>query len=256
MQTDVPPTEHLDGSAEFRLLGQIPLATCLALQRRLVAASRQSHSPRITVLLCEHPQLLTIGRNGSRGHVRLTSEQLAREALEIRWLGRGGGCVLHAPGQLAIYVIAPLDRLGWHPECYARKLQSAILKGLERFRIRGRELPDRMGIWGQSGLLAAMGIALRDGVTLHGAFLNVHPSMRLQHSVDAVRPEGLPPDARATMGCLLAERRTAVRMSAVRSALVESLAESLGTRMYHLLTGHPWLAEMTDESAGTTTRYA
>ena len=68
---------------------------------------------RITVLLCEHPALISVGRTGSRGHIRLTNEQLRMRQLEVRWVSRGGGCVLHGPGQIAVYPIVPLRWHGW-----------------------------------------------------------------------------------------------------------------------------------------------
>ena len=225
----------------FHLLGQVAYDDALALQQRLAHDAAESQAASVSVLFCEHPDLITVGRCGSRGHVRMSGEQLKREGLALRWVSRGGGCILHAPGQLAIYPIVPLAVLGWSVRQYLRRLQQAVLTAFRQLQVHGQTQPDRFAVWGQSGLLAALGVAVRDGVTCHGAFLNVNPPMRRFAFVDALPPEHVGAGLKTTMGCLLAERRTAVRMATVRSAFVECLAAAFGSDRYHLHTGHPLL---------------
>jgi len=238
--------------AEFRLLGRVPFGDCLALQNRLVDETAGRNDARIVVLLCEHPDLITVGRRGSRGHIRLTNQQLKREQLHVRWVRRGGGCVLHTPGQLAVYPIVPLDALGWRVGRYMRRLQQGIVEALGELNIRTEAYPRRSGVWGRSGQLASVGVAVRDRISYHGAFINVNPAMRQYAFVDALPPERVPPGEKATMGCLVAERQTAVRMTSVRATLVKALAAAFGCQRYHLYTGHPWLSRK--EGTGTPLR--
>jgi lipoate-protein ligase B len=100
-------------------------------------------------------------------------------------------------------------------------------------------------------VLAAFGVAARDGVACHGAFINVNPAMRPFTSVD-VLPPAAAAGAKTTMGCLLAERQAPVRMTGVRSALVEQLAAAFDSERYYLHTGHPWLAASKPTSCETT----
>jgi lipoyl(octanoyl) transferase len=223
------------------LLGQISCDDAWALQQRLAAEVAEREEPSAVILFCEHPPLITVGRRGSRGHIRLTGERLRHENLDVRWVRRGGGCILHAPGQLAVYPIVPVTALGWTLGEYLRRLQRGLVQALETLRVHGVTQAGCPGVWGRSGLLAAIGAAVRRGVTSHGAFLNVNPAMRLFGFVDAVPPGQVEPGTKSTMGCLLAERRTAVRMSSVRAALVEGLAQAFDTDRYHLHTGHPLL---------------
>ena len=72
--------------AQFHLLGRVDFESVLALQQRLVFEAGESVGRQITVLICEHPEVLTIGRNGSRAHIRLSEQQLARRRLPIRWV--------------------------------------------------------------------------------------------------------------------------------------------------------------------------
>ncbi|MFM8218308.1 MAG: lipoyl protein ligase domain-containing protein, partial [Planctomycetaceae bacterium] len=90
---------------EVFLLGLADLDSVLALQLRLGAELEGCDDRRGMLLICEHPPAITIGRAGSRTHVGLTPGELAARELEVRWTNRGGGAVLHAPGQVAVYPV-------------------------------------------------------------------------------------------------------------------------------------------------------
>jgi lipoyl(octanoyl) transferase len=234
--------DRLDTVAEFRLLGRVPFEAAAALQERLVYEAGGLAEPRIVVLMCEHPDLITVGRAGSRGHVRFSNDQLKHEQLSLRWVGRGGGCVLHAPGQLAVYPIVPLNLLGWTVGEYLRRFQRGLVEGFAEVNVRGEMHDGSFGVWGRSGLLANVGVAVRGGITCHGAFINVNPAMRRYAFVDVFPPHSDPENGKSVMGCLLAERQAAVRMSGVRAALVKTLSAAFDCERYHLFTGHPWLS--------------
>ncbi len=238
---------------EFRMLGRVPFSNCLKLQNRLMFEASGQTEPRIVVLLCEHPNLLTVGRAGSRGHIRRTDQQLAHERIPVRWIARGGGCVLHAPGQLAVYPVVPLELVGWSVGGYMRRLQTAIVDTLGALQIRGETRDGSFGVRGRSGLLAACGVGVKRWVTCHGAYINVNPHMRHYGFIDTDPGADASAGERATMGCLLSERRSGARMSSVRAALVESLAAAFGSEHYHLFTGHPWLASQTGTTRESST---
>src|SRR5947209_1811229 len=92
------------------LLGEVEFEAALALQRRLVYELGGDRTGGALVL-CEHPPLLTIGRQGSWGHVLCSAEERAARRWPVRWVNRGSGCLLHVPGQLALYAVLPLDQL-------------------------------------------------------------------------------------------------------------------------------------------------
>lgn len=247
MSSRTQPPDDRQTVVEFHMLGTVAFERCLALQERLVYEADLSGEGRMVVLLCEHPDVITVGRLGSRGYIRLTDKQLRREQLDIRWISRGGGCVLHSPGQLAIYPIAPLEALGWTVGHYMRRLQQGIVDALNELKVHCETKPGRFGIWGRSGQLACIGVAVRRWITMHGAFLNVNPAMRRYGYVDTL-PHAADVGDKTTMGCLLAERQTAVRMASVRSMLVKTLAAVFDCERYHLHTGHPWLIPSTRTS--------
>jgi lipoate-protein ligase B len=196
--------------------------------------------PRIVVLFCEHPVSLTVGRSGSRAHIRFSDAQLRHNRISVRWVSRGGPCVLHGPGQLAVYPIVPLEQVGWSAGEYLRRFQSALVGAFAHVGIRGETRPHSFGIRGRSGLLAAMGVAVRRWITCHGAFVNVNPQMQRYGFVES-DPAAAADGEKTTMGCLVAERRTGVRPASVRSALVQSMSAAFESPQYHLFTGHPWL---------------
>ncbi len=92
--------------------------------------------------------------------------------------------------------------------------------------------------------MAVTGVAVRDWVAYHGAFLNVSPAMGHFRLVET------DPDDQTRMSCLMAERRGNWKMTTVRAALVRRLAEAFGCDRYHLYTGHPMLKGVSHRRAG------
>jgi lipoyl(octanoyl) transferase len=191
----------------------------------------------VQVLICEHPRLITIGRLGSRAHLRADQQELDSRRLEVRWTNRGGGCVVHAPGQLAIYPIVTLRRTGWTLGDYLRRLHAALAGLCAELRIQGETPAGRHGLWGRSGQLAAVGVAVKDWTSYHGIFLNVCPSL------DLVRLADSDPWGHASASSLVSERQNAVKMTTVRESMIRHLAAALGCERYHLHTSHPLLQQ-------------
>jgi len=228
--------ESSDVSLEAHFLGQIELERCVALQQRLVDEAATRGNGQISLLLCEHPQLITVGRSGSPGEIQYGAGPLRHGQIDVRWVKRGGGCLVHGPGQLAVYPIVPLADHGWTVGEYLDRLQTGIQQALTALKIRTETRPPEHGLWGRTGQLVALGTAVSRWIAYHGAFVNVCPAMGMFRLIDA-DPLG---DAR--MGTLVAERGQRVRMTSVRAELVRQLADVFGCRRSHLYTGHPWLA--------------
>ena len=142
----------------------------------------------------------------------------------------------HAPGQLAIYPIVPLADQDWSVGDYLRRLQKALSDLLVEFNVKPAPVPGSLALAGRSGILAAIGVSVRQQVTMHGAFLNVNPDMRDFGRVEVAGGQ--------TMSSLLSHRALPTKMTKVRAALVTHLAEALLLERYHLHTGHPLLAEL------------
>jgi lipoyl(octanoyl) transferase len=222
---------------EAHLLGQVDFDVALALQQRLVYEAGGRCDDTITLLICEHPPIITIGRGGSRGQLRAAAEELTSRQIALRWVNRGSGAFVHGPGQVAVYPIVPLDRLGWSVGDYLRRLQTGLAAMLADVGLTAPASSNLSGIWGRTGQLVAIGAAVKNWVTYHGAFINVAPAMVLQRLVDADAEHHVP------LSSLVIERQQAVKMTTVRAALVARLADALAAPRHHLYTGHPLLAE-------------
>jgi len=228
-------SESQSPAVETHLLGRISLPRCLELQQRLIGQLGRRDDGQIALLLCEHQQVITIGRGGSPADIATESRPVRSRQIEVHWVNRGGGCMVHCPGQLAIYPLVPLRWHGFSVGEYLERLQAGIIETLDDLNIHANLRPGQAGIWGRSGQLAATGIAVRNWVSYYGVYLNVCPPMGLFKLVetDTIR--------HGRMSCLLAERRGPVRMASVRSVLVRHLAEAFGCQRYHLHSGHPLL---------------
>lgn len=233
-----------DAFAEFHLMGTVDFCRFLKFQERLVYEVGSRTDGHISVLLCEHRPAISVGRGGSRVHIRSSRHDLARRNIGVHWVGRGGGCIPHAPGQLAIYPLVPLTWHGWTVGDYMARLNQALLRTVESLRFHGGRRAGRFGVWGRTGQLAACGVSVKHGVTGHGAFLNVNPPMDVVRLVDVDPPQFGEPRRSRSMGCLLAEHGRPVKMTKVRSVLIEQLAMALQCRHYHLHTGHPLMASL------------
>jgi lipoyl(octanoyl) transferase len=229
----------------FHMLGRIPLKKYLRLQQQIVQELSYA-SDRIQVILCEHEPAISVGRMGSHAHIRLQSDRMKAGKLNTMWVARGGGCILHRPGQLAVYPLIPMHWYQVSPGQVLRLVRQAVTEALEELSYTPLCNDMDHHIWGRTGLLGVTAMAVRRGVSCFGNYLNVDPEMRDYGYVDTV--QHLPADqSRRTMSSLLAERRQVVRMSEVRSAMVQSFADTFGCRDYHMYTGHPLLRSLTVE---------
>ena len=125
---------------------------------------------------------------------------------------------------------------GWTIGEYLRRLHAALAELLIEFKVKPAPVAGSLALAGRSGVLAALGVSVRHGVTMHGAFLNVNPEMRDFGRVEVAGGQ--------TMSSLLSHRALPTKMTKVRAALVTHLAEALVLERYHLHTGHPLLAEL------------
>jgi lipoyl(octanoyl) transferase len=224
------PASPLSGALEVHLLGLVDFDAAQYLQERLMRDIAECDDGRGAVLVCEHPPLITVGREGSRSEIRCSPEELTSRQMEVRWLNRGGGALVHTPGQLAVYPILPIARRGWGLVAYRERLEEALFDMCGEMRIAAHRAPG--GIVCRSGLVAQVGVAVRSWISSQGVFVNVNARM---DSLALVRSGGV------RSSSLAAERGAVVSMPAVRESLIRNLAARLDYARFHLYTGHPLL---------------
>ena len=224
------------------LLGRVAFADALDLQRRLVYEVGGDRSAGVLVL-CEHPPTITIGRLGSQSHVLLEGRELAARGWPVRWVNRGGGCLLHAPGQLAVYPVLALDVLGLSVQGYLDRLRALLADVAREMEVPA--VPGPGGLWVGGRQLAHVGVAVRDWVTYFGAALNVHPDLE---PFRRVRCDG----HAAPMTSLERERRTPVRPARVRQRLLERFRELFPYPRLAIFHDHPALPRKASTDAVVT----
>jgi lipoyl(octanoyl) transferase len=171
-------------------LGRIPYAEGLRLQDEIVAA-RKSGAIGDTLLLMEHPPVLTLGRNATRANIIASDELLARKGVEIIETNRGGEVTYHGPGQLVGYPIFDLrgdlpNKRGAFlgPVDFVRLMEEALILSCKDFGVPAQRICKRTGVWTYAGgsitekKIAAIGIHVSQAITSHGFALNVTTDLR------------------------------------------------------------------------------
>jgi lipoyl(octanoyl) transferase len=232
--SDASPTPgvHSCGRAlRAYFLGTLEFEAFLAFQRRLVydiSGDRNSSA----VVICDHPPGITIGREGSRAHLRPGPEELDARGWPIRWVSRGGGTMLHLPGQVACYPILPLEVIGRTVAAYLGELQDLVVELLRNHELTGDPDPVHPGVGINGRRVAHFGVAVRNNITCFGLVLNADPDLAPFRDV---RCDGdLVP-----MTSLQREAAGRVRLTSVRQRLVELVAKRFGFDRVSVFHNYP-----------------
>lgn len=251
----LPSTMERGADAAVRNLS-VWLAGCIAfedfqpLAERLAWEVSEPHGRPPTLIIHELPPAITIGRLGSRVDLDWTPEDLEARGIPVRFIGRGGGAVPHGPGQICISLFAPLAAMGLGPHqvgSFLDRFESGLEVAVRSLRCTAARDSRCHGIFGRSGLLAAVGVAIRRGIVWHGGFLNVGPALDLYRGVRTV-PGRCPGGAQAgtvavrdrCMGSIEADLRRRVRLPEARAAVVDALVDALGFPDASIQSGLPY----------------
>jgi lipoyl(octanoyl) transferase len=233
-----PATTHMNDPTprvlQAYLLGRVDFDAALALQRRLVYETGGERSTGF-LLLCEHPTGIAIGREGSVGHILLEPEEFRGRRWHIHRVNRGGGCLLHAPGQIAGYSILALDRARLNVRQYLDQLHAVLCEVLATLDVPATLRPGQAGVWAGDRRIAHVGVAVRDWVSYFGFALNVHPNLEYFRHIHC---DGDP----RPMTSIQRERRLPVRPATVRQRLLEAYAAAFAFERVALFHHHPSLS--------------
>src|SRR5271167_289917 len=161
-------------------LGLVPYGTALQLQRTLVEL-RKAGRVGNTLLLLEHPPVITLGRNATLSNVVAPPEFLAQKGVELFDIDRGGDVTFHGPGQLVAYPI--FDLRSFEPRIgaveFVRRLEEVLIRTCSDFGIGAQRIKGLTGVWTYAlrnkpeAKIAAIGVHISRAVTTHGFALNV-----------------------------------------------------------------------------------
>lgn len=199
--------------------GRMAYNRAWALQRAVVRARQEERIPDV-VLLTEHPPVITVGRAGRTSNILVSREMLAARGVDVYEVERGGDVTYHGPGQLVGYPIINLRALDEDVVRYVRLLEAALISTVGAWGIAAGRLRGYPGAWVGGAKIAAIGVAVKRKVTMHGFALNVDPE--LAH-FDLINPCGLGRPV-TSMSRLLGRPVSLKEMSpAVRRALEDAL---------------------------------
>ena len=161
--------------------GLMAYGPACALQRELVEARKAGEIPDV-LLFCEHPHVITLGRNGMREHLRAGEGVLAQMHVEFSATDRGGDITYHGPGQIVGYPIVDLAQHRRDIRWYVEQLEEAMIRASADFGVVAKRLDGAHGVWvhGPDGeeKLGALGVHLSRWVTSHGFAYNVSTDLR------------------------------------------------------------------------------
>lgn len=203
-------------------LGLVDYAEAWALQSRIVEARKAGRIEDV-LLFCEHPHVITQGRNGKREHLLATEPVLRQKGVAFFETDRGGDITYHGPGQIVGYPILNLAAIRRDVAWYVRMLEEAMIRTTAEFGIDAKRVAGRTGIWVDAGgseeKLGAIGVHLSRWITSHGLAYNVSTDLRY---FDWIVPCGIA-DRKATSLEKLLGR--SVRLAEVRERIAEHLAD-------------------------------
>jgi lipoyl(octanoyl) transferase len=151
-------------------LGIVPYREAWELQRSLAGAVSQGAIPD-TVVLLEHPPVVTLGRRTDEAELHVPEDA----EVEVVETNRGGKSTFHGPGQLVCYPILDLKRHGRDVKQYVRNLEEALIRTVAPFELAAERIDGLTGVWltRPPRKIASIGVHVSRWVTTHGYALNV-----------------------------------------------------------------------------------
>ena len=218
----------------FVQLGRIGYKEGLEIQRA-VAEARKSNQVGDTLLLVEHPHVITLGRRGKPQDVLVDFESLASLGVAVYETDRGGEVTYHGPGQVVAYPIVNIRHLGG-PRRYVWGLEQIILGVLSDYGIMGQRITGMTGVWVADKKVAAIGVRISREVATHGFALNVNTDLSFfEHIIPCGDPDG-----RATSMSTLLDRT--VDLQEVSMAVASHFGNVFDCIMEETASAEPFLA--------------
>ena len=125
------------------------------------------------VFLLEHEPVITIGKSGADSDLLVPEAEISQYGVSIRRVNRGGRITCHYPGQLVVYPIIDLKNRGKDLHRFVFNLEETVIRTLADFGVDGQRVADQRGVFVGDNKIAAVGIEVKNSVTMHGFSFNV-----------------------------------------------------------------------------------
>lgn len=175
-----------------------------------------------TLVLLEHPPIITVGRSGNTENVLVSKAVLKENGIELYHTNRGGDVTYHGPGQLVGYTILDLKPYGLDLRLHLRRIEEVVIQALKAFDIHATRVPGLTGVWVKDEKIASIGLHIKRWVTMHGFALNLQPQL---HHFSFIYPCGIRDRSMTSMERLLGRP---VEHHLVRKELAAAFGEVFG----------------------------
>ncbi|MCX6146943.1 MAG: lipoyl(octanoyl) transferase LipB [Candidatus Kapabacteria bacterium] len=183
----------------------------------------QANRNRNVLVLCEHPSVITVGKNGHDNNIIPTTEFLNSLGLQVIYNNRGGDVTLHNPKQLVGYPIFNLSSMKEDLHWFLRKVEETIIDVIANWNLVGDKVEGLTGVWlEEKRKICAMGFHCSRWVTSHGFALNVANALE---EFNYIIPCGIT-DKEVTS--ISKETGTEIDMSIVKQITIESFKKQFG----------------------------
>jgi len=167
--------------------GLIPYSQAYEQQKELFTIALQNKAESNTVenklILCEHPPVITMGKNGLSANLLFSEKTLKEKNVELYQVDRGGDITYHGPGQLVGYPIFDLESFHIGLKEYIHRMEEVIIRTVALLGIKAERLDGATGVWIDTGIagkarkIAAIGVRSSRYITMHGFALNVNTDL-------------------------------------------------------------------------------
>ena len=210
------PKQDINDLLQIRDCGIADYREILQLQQLLRTKRQQNEIPN-TVLIVEHPAVITLGARDSANKMIASQQDLKKNNIDLVKIRRGGGATAHNPGQIVFYPITNLKQLDLGINEYIRIIEEIGRKLLENFGLQTQQKKKFPGLWIGEKKIASIGVRVSKFITFHGMALNINNDLSI---FDNIVPCGLDD---VEMTSLFKETGRKIPMSKVKKTLLKLL---------------------------------
>ncbi|SHJ54360.1 lipoyl(octanoyl) transferase [Geosporobacter subterraneus DSM 17957] len=157
-------------------LGRIDYEASYIIQEQLHRKRKNGEVSDI-IIFQECNPVITIGTSGTEDHLLLSKKVLLEKGIDVVYCNRGGDITYHGPGQLVISPVLNIRNHGLKILQYIRLLEQSVINLLSHYEVIGKRIEGASGVWVNGKKIASVGIAIKNGITLHGIALNIRPDL-------------------------------------------------------------------------------
>jgi len=187
--------------------------------QQLLREKRLQNEIPNTVLIVEHPAVITLGARQSTNKLLVNREDLAQKHIDVLDVRRGGGTTAHNPGQLVFYPILNLQKAGLGINEYIRELEAIGTELLKQLDVHSTRRKGAPGLWIGERKIASVGVRVSRSITYHGMAINIQNDLSI---FDFIVPCGLD---NVEMTSVLKETGKHHSMNQIKQKLAKLLTE-------------------------------